>query len=96
VTSVIRKLGRRVGDSEGYDFMFRCPGCRCEHSFRLTGLSPRHTYNGDPVEPTIEPELTYEWGTGRCRSTIAAGMITFSDDTTHRLAGKTLRLEPIS
>jgi hypothetical protein len=95
VRELIRKLGRRVGDADGWDFMYHCPGCRCEHAFRLTGLSPRYRYNGDPVSPTIEPELIFEWGTGRCRSTITAGVITFADDCSHRLAGKTLRMEPI-
>lgn len=94
---IIRKLTRRESDGgDGFDFMFRCPGCRCEHSFRLTGLSPRHSFNGDLLKPTIEPELIFDWGTGRCISNVRDGIISFDLDCSHRLAGQTLALEPIS
>lgn len=75
--------------------MYRCPGCRCEHSFRVAGLSPRYVFNGDLERPTIVPALIFDWGSGRCVSTITDGEVEFSIDSTHKLAGRKLALEPI-
>lgn len=88
--AVIRALRRRTDDD--FDFMYRCAGCRCEHSFRVSGLSPRYTFNGDLVNPTVEPALAFDWGTGRCRATVRDGMITYHNDSTHKLAGMTLAM----
>lgn len=93
---MIETLTRRPSDGgEGYDFRYRCPGCRCEHSFRVTGLSPRHKFNGDVLKPTIEPALIFDWGSGRCVSTITNGEICFDLDSTHKLAGQTVAMDPI-
>lgn len=93
MTEVIRKLARRSSAADDFDFEFHCPGCRCEHAFRVVGLSPRYKFNGDMNKPTIEPKLIYEWGTGRCHATVQDGMITFDSESSHRLAGMSVPLE---
>jgi hypothetical protein len=86
------------------DFVFFCPGCRCEHGVwtsKTNRNGARWTWNGDMVRPTFSPSLNISYGNGPdvprvvCHSFVRDGQIQFLGDCTHALAGQTVPLEPI-
>lgn len=93
MTTLMRKLKRRVDDD--FDWMFYCPACRCEHSFRVRGLSPTYklTMCSKTKRPSVTPELSFEWGDGRCRVTISDGMMCYAAESSHRFSGMTIPME---
>jgi len=96
IGEVLEKL-----DGDPFDYSFYCPGCECDHGFNTDkSKRPAWDFNGDLVKPTISPSLKVTWGRGEkppflCHSFIRAGQIQFLSDCTHKLAGKTVPLEPI-
>lgn len=76
-------------------YIFECPGCKCNHSFRV----PPWGFNGDLNKPTVEGSVLVTWphkgGTDICHSFVKDGMIQFLDDCTHELKGQTVELENI-
>ena len=89
-------------EPDAHTYMFLCPGCGYGHWFCTEG-SPRWHFNGDSDSPTIlgqmlvmpkAPLVSRAAGavSGRCRLTIARGMITFALDCWHELAGQTVAL----
>ncbi len=92
-----------VKNSDGtrYGWMYHCPGCKSAHV--ITDL---WSFDGNRNAPTISPsvKVTYpgnpnalpqfpEWKTTRiCHAFVEHGMIKFLDDSTHHLAGKTVKM----
>lgn len=80
------------------EYIFDCPGCGCDHGFKTTGVGPRWNFNGDVYKPTLSPSLLVRFrnvkGPQVCHSFITDGKIKFLNDCTHKLAGKTVDLEP--
>ena len=73
-------------------YMIFCPGCKCGHLFKIGTW----VYNGNYYKPTFTPSLEVKQrGEMYCHSTVVDGKITFSADTKHILAGKTVELEDI-
>lgn len=80
--------------------VFDCPGCECSHGVPVDG-SRGWKWNGDKVKPTVSPSIlvTWDWGNSReqkrCHSYVRDGNIQFLGDCTHKLAGKTVPLQPV-
>jgi Family of unknown function (DUF6527) len=95
VSAVLEKL-----DGDPFNYAFYCPGCECDHGFNTdTAKKPCWTFNGDMIRPTISPSLLIRWGRGDkppkvCHSFVRDGQIQFLADCAHKLAGKTVALEP--
>lgn len=60
---------------------------------------PSWTFNGDLRRPTFHPSVRISWGrepgSKCCHYNITDGTIFYHGDTTHKLSGQTLALEPI-
>jgi hypothetical protein len=67
--------------------VFYCTACNSFHSVDNTWK-----YNGDSVEPTIDPSVIVRDGDKKCHSFINKGRIYYMRDCTHWLAGITLDL----
>ena len=77
--------------------MFKCPGCDKIHS--ITEII--WEFNGDLKKPTIKPSIKSTWvdnqdNTDICHSFVTNGEIRFLNDSTHDLAGQTVKLFPIN
>jgi hypothetical protein len=80
-------------------YLIFCPGCSCCH-----GWNDRWGFDGNLDSPTVSPSLlvthlpNYEnnqlMHNGVCHSFIRNGNISFLSDSTHKLAGQTVKLEP--
>lgn len=108
---VLHQVDPRIASRPNHpDFVFFCPGCRCEHGVWTSKSAPngaRWTWNGDLVKPTFSPSLvvtiSYPQGRDRpaeikhrCHSYVRDGQIEFLGDCTHELKGQTVRLEAIA
>lgn len=86
---------------------FWCAGCETHHAVKVPGW----TFNGDTERPTFAPSVlvTYngpdagqDRGDGktappaRCHSFVTDGRIQYLTDSTHRLSGQTVDLDPIA
>ncbi len=89
---VLKKISNRVGNTPEY--LFFCPGCGVDHWFKTDGQSPRWTFNGDMVKPTISPSVLVNASPHRCHFYMTKGALLFLADCTHLMAGKTVPLEP--
>lgn len=95
--SVIARVASDNGTHMGW--LFDCPGCECSHMF-----DGRWAFNRNRVRPTFTPSLLVRGVVSaendptptRCHSYVTNGEIRFLDDCTHKLAGQTVPLEPIS
>lgn len=82
----IRKLTENI-------FVFRCPGCKCNHIFDIRVWQ----FNGDFKNPTVSPSILVNGDARyfnptmpRCHSFVREGRIRFLSDCTHALAGQTI------
>lgn len=97
--AVIEDFGQT--DPNDPEFIFWCPGCKCEHWFKTTGDRPRWTWNGNRELPTISPsivnsiKMTIGGTKTRCHLFIRDGQIQYLGDCAHHLAGKTVSMVPI-
>jgi hypothetical protein len=92
VVRVIRQV-RQASDHD-MEFMFFCPGCQFAHGFRTTGPKA-WTFNNDLIKPTIKPAVKVKYNLmALCESTVTDGIIRFSGECTHALAGQAVPLEP--
>lgn len=77
-------------------FAHWCPACMCAHVLEINSLQEddrRLGFDGDLQEPTFEPYISQVDANGRiCKYLIRAGEVTFSADSTHEFAGKTIAL----
>jgi hypothetical protein len=79
------------------DFIFFCPGCRCDHGIWVKKpdyFGPVWIFNGDLNNPTVTPSLLIRGGEndGICHSFITNGNIQYLNDCTHSLRGQTVEL----
>lgn len=79
-------------------FVYFCPGCKCEHAFGLITEGGKHTFNMNFDRPTVSPSLLANFGgtSKRCHSFITNGNIKFENDSEHALAGKIITLPEIN
>jgi hypothetical protein len=86
----------RTEFTNGYKHVeFFCPGCKCQHAFRIAGskdVGPIWDWNGDLDKATFSPSLLYQGGPNstRCHSFVRDGRIQFLDDCSHELKGQTV------
>jgi len=81
-----------------------CPACGHGHTFRIASdqwyAGQVWQFNGDFEKPTFTPSLVNKSTYGedhqprRCHLIITDGKITYCDDCTHAMAGKTIDLLP--
>ena len=92
------KLARLTSEDESQiDMMFYCPGCKCNHSYRIKGKDPVWSWNGDTDKPTFSPSLMV-WRSRpeiRCHLYVENGMIRYLGDCHHELASKTVPMEDV-
>jgi hypothetical protein len=89
--------------ANGFDgYMLWCPGCGFAHViYTKNGAGrPEWKFNGNKEKPTFEPSLLCSWNEGEeqakkvCHSFVRDGQWQFLGDCTHKLANKTVPLEP--
>ena len=97
-------LDREGGPVTGY--MFWCPGCKSNHSFRTApadpdlphlrnsdgSLPPVWSFDGNMDAPSFTDSLLYQNASPRCHLYVRNGMIEFCPDCEHGLAGQTVPL----
>lgn len=74
---------------------FWCPGCNCEHPYRIKpeGDSPVWGFDGNMQSPTFSPSLVCAIDRSKakvCHLYVRNGQIEFLSDSHHELAGKTV------
>lgn len=91
---LVRKLVNSTGKHVGW--VFWCPGCESHHQYGLGW-----TFNGDVYKPTFSPSLlVYQPdAAGKrdktlCHLFVTGGQIKYCSDSPHKLAGKTVPMEP--
>jgi hypothetical protein len=91
--------GQTQGDPVWSDFVFWCPGCKEQHSYRVnpagSELRPAWQFNGNNDAPTFTPSLLYPSKEVRCHLFVTDGKISYCGDCGHELAGKIVPMEPI-
>jgi len=94
LSSVLRSL-------EGGGLAFWCPGCEGMHQVKVgDGTGPRWGWNGDADRPSFTPSIlvSVPWGDPpmerRCHLYVTDGELQYLVDSTHRLAGRTVPMEP--
>ena len=81
----------RTRFDNGYKHVeFFCPGCKCQHAFRIVGskgVGPIWEWNGDLDKATFSPSLLYRGGPTQttCHSFVRDGKIQFLGDCSHDL-----------
>lgn len=89
-----------ISNSPG-KYVFYCPGCKENHIINTDPKIsfPYHTLRGGLTKPTIRASVLSKGdvsdGKPRCHSFVTKGKIHFLIDSTHKLAGKTVPLQPI-
>lgn len=90
------KVKKIKNGSTTFQYLFNCPGCKCEHAF-----DDRWKFNEDLEKPTISPSFLQQGSLGfdgekqnygTCHSFIKEGKIQFLTDCTHDLKGQTVDL----
>jgi hypothetical protein len=88
-------------NTEMFEVMIFCPGCRCGHSIHAKPAKSPYNgatwdFNGDYDRPTFSPSVlvTRDWGHKPlvCHSFVRDGKIQFLSDSQHALAGQTVEL----
>lgn len=81
--------------TEDTRYIFFCPGCNENHACKATLWS----FNGDFEKPTLAPSVhlivKHKKGSYVCHSFVKEGKIQYLEDSTHKLAGKTVKLPEI-
>lgn len=97
-------LIRRTFDVTARGFLFWCPGCEAHHEVSVEQANERGarwTYDGNAAAPTFTPSVVTSWldadgkVKARCHLFVRAGRLEFLPDSTHRLAGQTVDMEPL-
>jgi hypothetical protein len=89
-----------IGPDEDASPSYSCPGCGLRHIVNVdrNRPGPCWEWNGDKERPTISPSVNVRWeyaGVERiCHHFVRNGSIEFLSDSTHKLAGQTVPLEP--
>ena len=89
------KLHLALEDAVEAQVIFRCPGCKHEHSLRVKGLGPCWVWNGSMETPTFIPSIlvqAFSDKSVRCHSFVTDGKIQFLADCTHELRGQMVDL----
>lgn len=78
--------------------LFWCEGCKFFHSFLIKTRSdykgPIWKHDGNYENPTFTPSLVIDAnGPNRCHLTITNGIITYLEDSKHKLAGTNIEME---
>lgn len=86
-------------DDAGY-LIWKCPGCELYHSARIVpgNKEPVWKWNGDGVEPTLEPSVNvtyYNVPEGEtCHFFLREGVVQFLGDCSHAKKGTSIKLKP--
>ena len=89
---VLTKLGQDTTEDPEYTFF--CPACGTHHWFSTTGREPNnHCFNGDMHRPTVSPAIITVTGKHRCCLYIRGGYLQYLPESTHDLAGQTIKME---
>jgi hypothetical protein len=77
------------------------PSSESPHGMLYVPRDGRRSFNGDYVNPTFSPSVNESWEhpdghTCRNHYTVTAGRIQFHGDSTHRLAGQTVPVPPLT
>jgi hypothetical protein len=69
-------------------YVFLCPACNCVHQFKV----PPWGFNGNFESPTLDGSVLVigPLENQRCHSLITNGIITFCDDCSHNMKGKSM------
>lgn len=84
----------------GRDYlMFWCDGCETHHQV-IVNSTTGWQWNGNRDAPTIAPSILVNQGSANpavpvCHSFVRDGHIEYLSDSTHRLSGQTVPLEPL-
>lgn len=77
-----------------HGFAWWCPGCEMAHPLPY---ERGWTYDGNLAAPTFTPSFKHEWQSWGpnnehrcCHYNVTAGQISYADDCTHALVGKTI------
>lgn len=94
MSAILRQYGK---DTPNECLAFKCPGCGCEHPFKIKGDGPLWTWNGSMERPTFWPSLLVfkDRPDLRCHSMVTDGKIMFCADSHHALKGQKVDLPPI-
>ena len=78
------------------EFLFHCPGCKMDHWFKTTGDEPRCVWNGDRVNPTVNPSIRVRVSDVQvCHFYIREGRILYCSDSWHNLKSRTVNMQEI-
>lgn len=98
MTQIEGRLATRMGTQ----VWIWCSGCQCVHSFETDKSKfPSWTWNGSLDLPTFRPSYRVQGflpGASEhtvCHSFVTDGRMQFLADSTHRLSGQTVDLEPV-
>ena len=86
---------KEYSSNDGRLFVFFCPGCNCDHSYRVgASKHPSWEWNGSFEVPTFIPSLRVSRGNNvtECHLFLDKGMLRFLEDCRHSLAGRTVPL----
>ncbi len=71
--------------------IFICPACKIQH-FIFVGPNQRE-WNGSLDNPTVSKvRAVFDGGATRCNFTITDGVISYTSESTHTLAGQSVNL----
>jgi len=89
------KSGFRIG------WMFWCPACGCRHAFRTIRTiesmprQPVWKFNDSVTSPTVAPSVVTDDRKGIiCKVLLLNGILRFSTECRHEMAGRTVPMEP--
>lgn len=76
---------------------FYCPGCKCDHPYRIQGKGPMWNWDGNMVTPTFTPSLLVnkDFPNSRCHLYVRDGIIEFLGDCHHELKGQKVPMVPL-
>lgn len=90
---------KNVAKLNGDLVYWNCPGCECSHAVRVNLENPEWkihrawTWNSSLERPTFSPSVLSK-GIIECHCFVENGQIRFLADSQHKLAGKTVPMEP--
>lgn len=93
--SILRKIQfTETNGNTATGYAFWCPGCEHGHLVYTKHSQLRWQFNGDLQKPTFEPSIKNTYPDGRiCHLFIRNGEIQYCKDSTHHLAGKTIKMK---
>ena len=92
-------VAQKIQRGERIEIWFLCEGCRGKHMVVVAGGKTLWGWNDSLEKPTFTPSILCTWnepsGDKRCHSYVTDGEIKYLADSTHKLAGQTVPLQPI-